>query len=347
MKAKQKWRLLRDGIKDPFMHFAIEEALLRLTDENYTLPTLRLRQTEPSVWIGYYQQPQEDVDIAYCQQKQLKIVRRLNSGGAVYQDEGTFCYSAFFNKSDFFATYQINSSDELYPLFGRVITDLCSSYNIQATFSPVNDITVNGKKIYGSAQLDWYSAFVHSGSILVNVDKEVMQQALKPSNLKFVDKGFKTVRERVVNLSELSAKAQGINQIQTDFVKSFAKALKVEFVEQPLTSKEMQLAEKLYREKYSKPEWTFSAAKHYSTVVSTKISSGVLLLKCELLQNKIQSASLSGDFLIPNHRLVENLLSNLGEKTLSQAMEIVQDSNLPNDLVLGLTQLLNQLKSGI
>lgn len=347
MKPKTTWRLLYDEVKEPFMHFAIEEALLRTTDENYSLPTLRLRQTKPSVWIGYYQQPEEDVDIAYCHQNHLKVVRRLNSGGAVYQDKGTFCYSAFFNKKDFFSTYAIQNTDELYQLFGRVILDMCLQYGIQANLSPVNDITVNGKKIYGSAQLDWYSAFVHSGSVLVDVDKEAMQKALKPSDLKFADKGFKTVRERVVNLSELMDKARNINQIQHDFIKSFAKILQVEVIEQSITSKEMELAEQLYKEKYSKPEWTFSTVKPYSTIVSTKIQSGVLILKCELLQDKIQSAQLSGDFLIPNHRSVESMLKNLSNKTLSQAKAIVRNSNLSNDLTSGLSILFNQLKSGL
>ncbi len=165
MAVKQSWRLLNDGITDPLMLFAVEESLLRLTDEDYKMPTLRIRQTEPSVWIGHYQVPEEDVDIDYCKKNGLNVVRRLNTGGAVYQDFGTFCYSAFFNKNDLLPSYHLTHTDELYALFGNVIIELCKSYNIEANLSPVNDITINRKKFYGSAQLDWYTVFSHSGSI--------------------------------------------------------------------------------------------------------------------------------------------------------------------------------------
>ena len=39
-----EWRLLRDGITDAHHHFAVEEALVRLVDDEVSPPTLRLRQ---------------------------------------------------------------------------------------------------------------------------------------------------------------------------------------------------------------------------------------------------------------------------------------------------------------
>ena len=342
MATKQKWRLITEAITDPMMHFAVEEALLRQVDEAKGLPTLRIRQTEPSVWIGYYQSPEEDVDIDYCKKNNLKIIRRLNSGGAVYQDFGTFCYSAFFNKNQFLAAAGLHHTDELYPLFGNVIIELCKKYGIQANLSPVNDITVNHKKIYGSAQLEWYSAFVHSGSILVNTDLHAMQLALNPSNLKFADKGFKSVKERVANLSEL-ADIPSVEQVKRDFIESFAENINIDFVEQGFTNDERELANQLYLEKYSKHEWTFKVNKPHTTVLSTKIDSGVLILKCEVSQNIIQSAHLSGDFLMPDHNLVQQVLNQLKNKTTKQAVEMVKNSKLPVNMLNGLIHLFNQL----
>ncbi|MDZ7742161.1 MAG: biotin/lipoate A/B protein ligase family protein [Bacteroidota bacterium] len=344
MAAKQTWRLLRDKISEPWMHFAIEEAILRLTDEENQMPTLRIRQTEPSVWIGYYQIPEEDVDVDYCQKNNLKIVRRLNSGGAVYQDFGSFCYTAFFNKADFLSSFGLNHTDELYNLFGNVIVNLCNKYNIQAGLSPVNDITVNNKKIYGSAQIDWYSAFAHSGSILVNADLNKMQHALKPSNLKFADKGFKSVRERVVNLS-IIADIPAIKQIKNEFISSFAENLNISLVEQELTEKEKKLADQLFKEKYSKPEWTFTVSKPHTTVLSTKIASGVITLKCQVFQNRIQSAGITGDFLMPDHKKMQKIVNELNDKTLTQATKIIEKSKLHDDIINGLVHLIKQINA--
>ena len=344
MSAKPKWRLLRDGITDPNMHFAVEEALLRLTDEQQMMPTLRLRQTEPSVWIGYYQNAKEDVDISFCKQNGLKIVRRMNSGGAVYQDNGTFCYSAFFIKEQLFHQWGISKTDDLYRFFGQVVTGLCSKYGITAELSPVNDITVNGHKIYGSAQLEWYSAFMHSGSLLVDANIEMMQQVLNPGDLKFADKGVKTVRERVSNLMELTTQITGINQVMQDFIQVFADLLSVEFEESGLTAKEQALADELYREKYSKPEWTFAAPKQFTTLVSTKIAGGVLTLKCNLLNQTIQSASIGGDFLISHHEIIENLMREWQGKPVREAAKVIPQQNLPEDIAMGLTRLLHQIE---
>jgi lipoate-protein ligase A len=76
------WRLLLDDIRQPFLHFSVEESVLNGVDEGTSPPTLRLRRSDPSVWIGIYQLPEEDVDLEYCAQRSLPIVRRYNPGGA-------------------------------------------------------------------------------------------------------------------------------------------------------------------------------------------------------------------------------------------------------------------------
>lgn len=345
MSNRTIWRLMVDDIREPSMHFAMEEALLRLTDEAYIRPTLRIRRVEPSVWIGYYQTPSEDVDVDYCIEHNLKIVRRLNSGGAVYQDEGTFCYSAFFQKNDIFSNLNIQQSEELYQLFGAVIIDMCKKLNIEATLSPVNDITVNGRKIYGSAQLDWYSAFAHSGSVMVNVNRDTMQSALRPSNLKFADKGFKNVKDRVVNLAELTSMPLDVQQVISLFTKSFEQKMNAQLEPSPFTNKEWKLAKQLYEEKYSKPEWTFAKSKAFRSMVSAKIPSGVLTLKFELQNNRFQSIVLHGDFLLANHRDAERFLSNCTNKTPGQVLAELNDANLPKDLKNGIANLLKQIES--
>lgn len=347
MGAKQKWRVIEDGITEPQMHFAVEEALLRLTDENYSLPTLRIRNVEPSVWIGYYQQADEDVDLDYCRQKNLKVIRRLNSGGAVYQDYGTFCYTAFFNKNDFFNRHSITETDELYSLFGKIIIELCNKMGVEANLSPVNDITVGGRKIYGSAQLDWYSAFAHSGSILINVDKDNMQNALKPSNLKFIDKGFKTVKERVVNLSEVLNIPLEVDYVIDLFQNTFSQVLNVEFAEDRLSARELELANELYEQKYSQYDWTYNKTSQNTIVVSDKIASGVIVLKCNLKGRVIQEIAIQGDLLIPNHKALNQLINDVKGKSVDESFNLTGRYNLPIDVTQGIELLLKQVKKNL
>lgn len=325
------------------MHFAVEEALLRLMDETDAPPMLRLRQTIPSVWIGYYQVPEEDVDVEFCKKNKIPIVRRLNSGGAVYQDKGSFCYSAFFKKSEL-AKWGIKQTDELYAYFGKVVVDLCKKYGIAADLSPVNDITVNGRKIYGSAQLDWYSAFVHSGSFLVNANLDLMQKVLKPSDLKFSDKGYKSVRERVINLSELSPLLKNAKFIQSEFLDIFSETFNIEWDENPLTFEEIELARKLCREKYGTKKWTFTKQTPYTRIVSIKIPGGVMKIKALLNRNMVEEVAISGDFLNPYHQILEKLLKEIKYKTVDTILKSIPNYDLPTDVSEGLIVLFKQLQ---
>lgn len=142
-----EWRLLNDGIHEARHHFAMEEALARLVDEGHTPPTLRLRQVYPAVFVGVHQNTWSEVDVAYCRAHNIQIVRRMNGGGAVYHEMGSFCYSAFFPRNLF-----PQSDAELYRLFAAPVMRTCEGYGISTHFEGRNDLLVGNRKIYGTAQ---------------------------------------------------------------------------------------------------------------------------------------------------------------------------------------------------
>lgn len=339
-----QWRLLEDGIQDPFLHFAVEEALLRKMDEGVSPPTLRLRQVIPSVWIGIYQYAEEDVDVEHCQQNKIPIVRRPNPGGAVYQDKGCFCYSAFFVKEPFFQHLGISDPSQLYPIFGQAVVRTCADFGVKAELSPVNDVSVGGRKIYGSAQIALYSAFVHSGTFLINTDREQMERVLKPSKLKFSDKGFQNVKDRVINLSEAAGKDIPIPTAMEKLVYHISRVLQIDLVPAPLSEEENALAQELYISKYAQPEWTFKKKGNYSSVVSTKAKSGVITLETTREGEKFVNLSIKGDFLIPDQQELNRLIHGLQNKNIQEATSMVHSSSLPVDVREALVELLTILK---
>jgi len=339
----ERWRLLIDKTTNPYRHFAVEEAVMRSIDEDRSPNTLRIRMVEPCVFLGFYQHPEEDTDVGYCKSRGIKIIRRMNPGGAVYQDEGTFCYSAMFKKS-FLQNRNIQNTDELYSVFGNAVINTLSLYHVRAQLSPVNDITVNQKKIYGSAQLDWYSAFVHSGSFLINVDKDELEKTLKPSMMKFADKGFSNVRERVVNLSELVNEPVDIAAFQQNFIEEVKKTLNVDLHQEGLSDYEKQLSSELYQDKYSRPEWTFSEKRSHTQVFATKINSGVLTFSIDIQYGTIRNIKISGDFLIANTQNIIQLEEALKNHTLPKSTFIVNQFELPADIREGIIKLLKNIQ---
>ncbi len=334
------WRLLEDGITDPFLHFAIEETLLRRVSEGKSPPTFRLRQVTPCVFVGVFQDPREDADVDYCRRHGIDVVRRPNPGGAVYQDPGSFCYSAFFPRHPAFDVLGIRETRELYQVMGGIVVDWCGTFGVTAQAAPVNDVEIGGRKVYGSAQVEMGPAVVHSGTFLVGTDIQVMEAALRPSKLKFADKGFSTVRDRVLNLSEAVGRPVGIPEAMGRLLEALARRMPVDLVPGRLTEEESREAHELHDAKYARPEWTFPTRKPFSTTLSTKAPSGVVVLDLELDGPRIVDVAIRGDFLIERQERLTDLSASLKGRSLQESLEIVRRSPLPEDLSRALADLL-------
>ena len=335
-----RWRLLEDGITDPFLHFAVEETLLRRVSEGKSQPTFRLRQVVSSVFVGIFQDPREDADVDYCRQHGIHIVRRPNPGGAVYQDKGSFCYSAFFRKQPSFDVLGIHETRELYQVMGEVVVAWALGFGVSAQAAPVNDVEVQGRKLYGSAQIEMGDAVVHSGTFLIHTDIRAMEASLRPSMLKFADKGFASVRDRVLNLSEAAGHPVDIRTAMDRLVQELKLKLPVILVPSPLTDEERQEAQALCETKYAREEWTFPRRRPFSTTLATKARSGVVTLDLELEGDRIEGMEVRGDFLLERQDVLAAILTSVKGRTLPEAMEFIGQSTLPSDLSIALVHLM-------
>lgn len=336
------WRLLRDGITDAHHHFAVEEALVRLVDEGESPPTLRLRQVQRAVFLGAMQEAWSEVDVDYCGAHGIKIVRRANGGGAVYHDVGSFCFSAFFPRALF-----PQSDAELYPLFAVPVSRTCADYGLTATPTGRNDLLVGGRKIYGAAQLAWYTAFVQSGTFLVNMDFEVMAQALTPPALKFADKTARSVKERVTSLERELGHPVPVEEVMARLVRHFTDWLDIELTPGALTPAETALAADLLAVKYGTDEWNLGTRRTYSVTVATRTAAGVMTLAADLDGDLIQAARLHGDLLLSDQGTALTALAQaLSGQRLATAPAVVTAAALPPAVKEAVLSLLADLKPG-
>ena len=332
------WRLLRDGITDAHHHFAVEEALVRQVDEGLSPSTLRLRQVRRAVFVGVLQDTWSEVDVDYCRQHDIKIVRRPNAGGAVYHDLGSFCYSAFFPRAAF-----SQSEEELYRLFAGPVIRTCAGYGVTAHFHGVNDVLVGQRKIYGSAQLAWYDTLVQSGTFLVNMDFDTLGRALTPPALKFADKPARSVKERVTSLAREVGRELDVDEVMAQFVAYFSQVLGVRLVPGDLTAEEQKLAAELLAVKYSTDEWNLGAQRAYGVTVSAKAQGGVVSLSADLDGQTMRQVRIQGDFLVSDRAELERLERALVGRRPEEAQTVVQDAPLPPDVMETLVKLLAEI----
>jgi lipoate---protein ligase len=247
----QRWRILRYETHPARMNMAIDEAIAEMLTFNEASPTIRFYGWNPSaVSIGCFQNLEDEVDVELCKELGIDIVRRRTGGGAVYHDkDGEITYSlicpeAMMDK-DINAAYR--------QICGLIVKGL-KMVGISAEFRPINDITVNGKKISGSAQTRRSGIFTQHGTVLYSIDPEVMFSVLKVDREKAVSKGTSDITELVTSVSKESKATK--NEVLAALVYAFAEGK--DWYLGPMSQDELSRAESISSERYGSDTWTRS-----------------------------------------------------------------------------------------
>ncbi len=245
-----KWRFIPTQTYPAKINMAIDEVILEKIAQGASPPTVRFYRWRPSaVSIGRFQRIREVVDIDKCRKLGIDVVRRITGGGAVYHD---------YNGE---ITYSVLAPEELLP---RDITksyrEICGwiarsleTLGIESSFQPINDIIVDGKKISGNAQTRRKGVVLQHGTILYDLNLEVMFSVLRISQEKISDKLIKKIEERVTSITRI------VDVDYSEVVKALWEGFSYgkDVYRGELNEKEISRAEELAEKKYSNEEWTF------------------------------------------------------------------------------------------
>jgi lipoate-protein ligase A len=244
------WRLLEYSSKNPAMNLAIEEAILRCLMEYGGPNSIRLWQNPSSVIIGYFQNPKSAVNMAACKKMKIRVIRRISGGGAVYHDHGNLNYSIFVERESLENPLKASIKDleKSYAIFCGGVVEGLKALGIEA-YSQNGDIMIRGKKVSGSAQHRLYNVILHHGTLMLNINMEMLGQALEISN----------PEKFLVNLHEVLPNKISLDKIKKAVTKSFEKTFNIKLEKGTLTSKERRVAKKLYKMKYSQENWNIKS----------------------------------------------------------------------------------------
>ena len=154
---------------DPARNLAAEQTVFDLLprDRSY----LMLWRNDNAVIIGKYQNTLAEINKPYIDANQIRVVRRLSGGGAVYHDLGNLNYT--------FITDAGNTEVMDLHLFCQPVVRTLAVLGVKAELNGRNDITVDGKKISGNAQYLRSGRIMHHGTLLFDSDLDIVSQALK------------------------------------------------------------------------------------------------------------------------------------------------------------------------
>ena len=235
-----KIRLLETGYNTAALNMAIDEALMESIGQ---MPVLRIYGWQPpAVSIGYFQSIKEEVDLEKCNEIGIDVVRRLTGGGAVLH-EFELTYS-FITKQ-----YPRNIMESYRWICEAVVISI-NRLGFDASFVPLNDIIVKGKKVSGSAQTRRNGVLLQHGTLLLGVDVDKMFCVLKVPSEKLRDKIIKDVKERVTSLAGTTFDDMALS-LKTNFATKFDANLLAD----SLSTEEISRARWLAERKYSSKEW--------------------------------------------------------------------------------------------
>lgn len=239
--------------RDAYWNMAIDEALLELRSREEAPDTLRIYVFNPSaVTIGYFQKISESVDLEFLHSKGIDVTRRITGGGAVFHDyQGELTYSIVTP-----AQGPLSDVNESYRIICSGIVHALRSFGVQAEFVPINDVSVHGKKISGSAQTRRGEVLLQHGTLMYNTDLDTLEKALRVPAVKLASKGVSSIRERVTTLYSLIPQRPSKREIAEALVAGFSQALGRRVFFADYSEAELELARKLV-EKYKSRDWIF------------------------------------------------------------------------------------------
>ena len=165
---------LTHGNNNPYFNLASEEYLLKHKKDYF----IYLWINSPAVIVGVNQNALEEVNLEYVESEGVKVVRRLTGGGAVYHDLNNVCYTVIAPKE---------SGEISFKSFSMPVIEYLKTVGINAEFSGRNDITIDGKKISGTAQTVWQDRVMHHGTLLFDTDVNALTSSLKPNKFKITN----------------------------------------------------------------------------------------------------------------------------------------------------------------
>jgi len=245
----EEWRFIDFGLVDIRDMMAMDEAILKGDEGN----TFFFWTPKKSIILGFFQKAQVGLNLPQC--NDYTITRRISGGGIAFSDDR--CRQINYGvvgtiDNDRFPMDIIES----YKQVCRILIDTLIHYGMNASFRPINDVTVDNKKISGNAQTRWEGKLLQNGTLLLDFDIEEMLRISNIPKEKFMDKKIASVREGLTWIDRELGKQLDMEEVKDVMKKKFEERFHVRLKPGTLSRYERELTERLVPKYYS-PEWVY------------------------------------------------------------------------------------------
>jgi lipoate-protein ligase A len=318
--------IIRRHNTDPYFNLATEEYVLKeIRDDSFML-----WRNAPSIIVGKHQNTLAEINLDYVRENNIKVVRRLSGGGAVFHDLGNL---------NFTFTMQGEGGSNLidFRKYTEPILEVLIKLGIDARFEGRNDLTIEGKKFSGNAMHIWKNKVLSHGTLLFSSHMPDLGAALNADPLKFKDKAVKSVRSRVTNISEHLMTPMDVLEfstlIENHIMEKYPEAILYE-----LSEEDHERIREMVQSKYGTWEWNFGYSPQYNfrKVLRTQ-NSGTLEFILDVTDGVIRDIRIFGDYFnMCDTEEIEDALRDVqhSEIKIRQALSAFNINDYFNNLTL-------------
>lgn len=325
----KRLRVLDTGVIEGRLNIAIGQAIIEAHQQGSVPDTLRYLRFPPTALVGRHQALGQEVNLEYCRENGIGVVRRITGGGAIFLDPGQLGWELAFNRK----TLGIASLSDLAREICEAAAAGIARLGVDARYRPRNDIEVGGRKISGTGGFFDGDTLFYQGTVLVDMDPQTMVSALRVPQSKLEKRDLDSAGQRVVTLKELlGSDTPGLGKIQDALSGAFSERFGLKVEPGDLTEAEQENAEELYREEIGTDEFVSdideppAARGDLAGVQACPGGTIQTYLRLEgQAQNRVRAALITGDFFVTPPRVIYDLESRLRGVYLDEIEAVVAD----------------------
>ncbi len=279
--------------------------------------------------LGKNQNSYKEINRQFVNDNNIKVVRRLTGGGAVFHDLGNLNF-----------TFIEPNATKHFLDFKKFLTPIIKALKtigVEATVSGRNDILIDHKKFSGNAQYLHQGWLLHHGTIMFSVSISDVMQALNVNPLKIKTKGISSIKSRVTNIKEHLKQDISIDEFKQVLINEMFKQFPM-MKEYELTSEDKVKIKQLRDSKYATWEHNFGKNPDYQINHTTYIPAvGIIDIYLNIKNSIITNVKIYGDFFAKKSLdEIEKILENTRYEKVTIFNKLLEINNF-NDYFNNLT----------
>lgn len=259
-------------------------------------PTLvLLHPAAPFANVGFHQEADRELDVAYCRAHGIPVVRRVVGGGAILDGPWEQDYMVIVPDG---APGTTGTVAQFYDRYLDPVRSALGALGVEAERSGINDLAVEGRKVSANGAVTLDGSWVLAGDVLLDLDVAAMSRVLRVPDEKFRGKLVRSMDAWLTSLRTLLPRAPSRVELSDLLRDAFARSFDVELLAGSLTASESRALAEL-RTQRAGDAWTFQKDRAHPDLAAAppegravKISNEAILARADLKAGKLVRVTL-------------------------------------------------------